>query len=337
METRASYFLVGLFVLTIIAGAFAFVVWLARLEKDDSVYYYIYFRGSVTGLSVGSAVRYRGVPVGNVTGIELDALNVELVEVTVALRPGTPIKTDTIASLQLQGITGLSFVQLTGGTREAPLLEPRPGKRRAVIASRPSAIEQVFDDAPELLARLLSAVDRINALLGPENQHRIAGVLENAVAFSGALAKAGGDIEALASDAAGTLKELRVAAASLNTLARDFQALSRELGGDAKVVLGEAQGALADTRKVIGGAGAGVTDLRDAARSFEKMARGLETLVEESRRPVRDFANTGLYDLTQLIGEARGLVAALSRLAYQIERDPARFFFGDQQRGYQPR
>ena len=74
-------------------------------------------------------LRYRGVPIGTVTQIGIDLENVELIEVTLAIKKGTPIKTDTIASLALQGITGLSFVQLTGGTRNAPTLEPRPGKR----------------------------------------------------------------------------------------------------------------------------------------------------------------------------------------------------------------
>ena len=74
METRASYFLVGLFVLSLIVGMFGFVVWLTRFElKDENIYYYVYFRGSVTGLSVGSTVRYRGVPIGTVTQIGIDS------------------------------------------------------------------------------------------------------------------------------------------------------------------------------------------------------------------------------------------------------------------------
>ena len=129
METRANYFLVGLFVLALVAGTFVLLMWLGRSGlQDDRVLYYIYARGSVTGLQNGAPVQYRGVPVGTVTDIAIDADNVELIQVTVAIKAGTPIKTDTVAQLQLQGITGLSFVQLSGGTREAPMLEPPPGK-----------------------------------------------------------------------------------------------------------------------------------------------------------------------------------------------------------------
>lgn len=331
METKASYFLVGLFVLTLIVGMFGFVIWLSRFElKDENTYYYVYFRGSVTGLSVGSTVRYRGVPVGTVTDIGIDSENVELIEVTLAIKRGTPIKTDTIASLQLQGITGLSFVQLTGGTRDAPLLEPRPGKRRATIPSRPSAIEQVFENAPEVFAQIATVAARANDLLSPENLKQIATILENSAVFTGALASKAPLIGDIVDDTAGTLSDLRRTAASLDQLARELRSLSQELGGDARSFL-------AETRQLTGEANRTVVDVRRTADSFERLARNLDRLVDENRMPVRDFTNNGLYELAQFLTEARTLVASLTRIAYQLERDPARFLFGDQQKGFQAR
>ncbi len=127
METRANHFLVGLFVLSLTALLAFAGLWFARanLGEAQSVYHTL-FRGSVTGLSIGSTVRYRGVPVGTVTDIRIDPDNVERILVVLGLRPGTPVKTDTVASLQPQGITGLSFVQLTGGTQEAAQMLPVP-------------------------------------------------------------------------------------------------------------------------------------------------------------------------------------------------------------------
>ncbi len=329
METRASYFLVGLFVLTLIAGMFGFVMWLSRFElKDDNTYYYVYFRGSVTGLSVGSTVRYRGVPVGTVTDIGIDSENVELIEVTLAIKSGTPIKTDTIASLQLQGITGLSFVQLTGGTRSAPILEPRPGKRRATIPSRPSAIEQVFENAPEVFAQIGVVATRATELLSPENQKQITAILENSAAFTGVLARSSPAIEGIVEDTAETLADLRSTAASLDQLSRELRTLSQELGGDARRFL-------AETHELTGEANETIADVRKTAQSFERLARSLDRLVDENRVPVRDFTNNGLYELAQFMTEARTLVASLTRIAYQLERDPARFLFGDQQKGFQ--
>jgi phospholipid/cholesterol/gamma-HCH transport system substrate-binding protein len=329
METRASYFLVGLFVLSLIVGVFGFVVWLTRFElKDENIYYYVYFRGAVTGLSVGSTVRYRGVPIGTVTQIGIDSENVELIEVTLAIKKDTPIKTDTIASLQLQGITGLSFVQLAGGTRNAPLLEPRPGKRRAVIPSRPSAIEQVFENAPELVAQIGAVATRASEVLSPENQKQIALILENVAVFSGALARSSGSIESIVDDTAATLSDLRRTAASLDQLAQQLTRISDELAGDARKFF-------VDTNQLARNADRTIGDVRRTAHAFEKLANDLDKVVVDASGPMRDFTGSGLYELTQFLSEARTLVASLTRLSYQLERDPARFLFGDQQKGFE--
>jgi phospholipid/cholesterol/gamma-HCH transport system substrate-binding protein len=329
METRASYFLVGVFVLALITSLFGFVAWLSRFElQDESTYYYVYFKGAVTGLSVGSTVRYRGVPVGTVTDISIDSENVELIQVTLSIKRNTPIKADTIASLQLQGITGLSFVQLTGGTRDSPMLEPRPGKRRATIPSRPSAIEQVFENAPELLAQLGTVAVRAAEVLNPENQQRISAILENIAVFSGTLSRSSGSIESIVDDTAATLSDVRRTAESLNQLAAQLAGLSNELGGDAKKFF-------ADTSQLTRDANATIADVRKTAQAFGRLADDLDKIVVSSGTPIRDFTSSGLYELSQFVAEARVLVASLTRLAYQLERDPARFLFGDQQKGFE--
>jgi phospholipid/cholesterol/gamma-HCH transport system substrate-binding protein len=329
METRASYFLVGVFVLALVTSLFAFVVWLSRFElQEESTYYYVYFRGSVAGLSVGSTVRYRGVPVGTVTDISIDADNVELIQVTLSLKRNTPVKTDTIASLQMQGITGLSFVQLMGGTRDAPALEPRPGKRRATIPSKPSAFEQVFENAPELLAQIGAVAVRASEVLSPENQKQIAAILENVAVFSGTLSRSSGAIESIVDDTAATLSDLRRTAASLDQLATQLTHLSAELGGDAKKFF-------ADTSQLARDANATIAEVRRTAKAFGNLADDLDKIVASSSTPIRDFTSSGLYELSQFVAEARTLVASLTRLAYQLERDPARFLFGDQQKGFE--
>ncbi len=137
METRASYILVGTFVLLLIAGAFAFVIWLSKVEFDQRpARYVVYFTGSVSGLQVGGPVRYRGVPVGSVTDIRIDPKNVERIEVTLEVATRTPIKQDTFASLGLQGIIGAAYVQLSGGTQKSPALVAKKGEPRP--RSRPS-------------------------------------------------------------------------------------------------------------------------------------------------------------------------------------------------------
>ena len=135
METRASYIVVGLFVILGMIAMLAAAVWITGHRADQKTALYdIYFDGNVAGLRPGNPVQYRGIPVGAVTGMRIDPENVERVLVTIEIRAETPIKTDTQATLALQGITGVAYVQLTGGTQDAPFLTAERGQKRPVIA-----------------------------------------------------------------------------------------------------------------------------------------------------------------------------------------------------------
>src|SRR3546814_6760664 len=142
MEPRANYILVGAFALVVLLGFAIAAVWLARVElRESTVRYDVFFEGSVTGLRPGNAVRYRGVPVGTVAAMQINPRNVEQVQVTLSVPAGTPIKADTVASLELEEITGVAYVQLSGGTQEAPPLAAQPGQERQI--GRASCRERV--------------------------------------------------------------------------------------------------------------------------------------------------------------------------------------------------
>lgn len=331
METRASYFLVGLFVLALMAGAFVFVLWLARAGlQAENVYYYVYVRGSVAGLQNGAPVQYRGVPVGTVTDISIDAENVELIQITVALRTGTPVKTDTVATLQLQGITGLSFVQLSGGTRTAADLEPPPGKKRARIPYRPSAIERVFEDAPEVVGQLITLTGRANQLLSDDNIQALSSIMTNLDRLTTAVAGSGTDVERAVTQAAEMIEATRATATNLNELAVDLRQLSAEIGGEARLALGDARQATRTAEET-------AKAITSTATAIQRLASEVQGLAGETRRPLRDFGEHGLYEMSQLLIDARALVTSLNRIAIQFERDPARFLFGDQQKGIEAR
>jgi phospholipid/cholesterol/gamma-HCH transport system substrate-binding protein len=310
METRASYLIVGAFVLALIAGAFGFGLWITRANlRDTNVIYYINFTGSVSGLQVGSSVQLRGVPVGNVTDIAIDERNIELIQVTVAIKPGTPIKTDTVAQLQLQGITGLSIIQLSGGTQDAPPLEPAFGKRRPVIPSVASPLERVFENVPQVTAQIVELAERLNDLLNDRNRQAISGVLNHLDTFTGSLADSRQDVAKL-------LHGLPGLADSLNTLATQLSSDSHQLAGRSE----ETAAALSQT-----------------AKDISRMATDIGAVAADNRAAVHDFSQSGLYELSQFLSDARVLVNTLNRLAEQMERDPARFLFGDQQKGVEPR
>ena len=323
METRASYVIVGIFVLVLVATGFGFSSWLARVEFEEPRRYAILFAGSVTGLEVGSPVRLRGVPVGSVGDIRIDADNIERIRVVAELRPDTPVKTDTVASLGVQGITGVAFIQLEGGTSRSAPLVAREGQGLAVIASKPSGLEKVLTKAPQLFEEAVRLLGRLVRLFDERNLKAVGSSLENIRSMTDSLARQTTDLNRLMTEGRDTLVAMRRAADGLAALTGDI---------DAKT------GSLADgATKVMADATATLGEVSGAAQSLSKVADRLEKLVDENRLPLRDFSNTGLYELSQFIAEARVLVVSLTRVSAQIERDPARFFFGDTQRGFKPR
>ncbi|MBS29008.1 MAG: ABC transporter substrate-binding protein [Alphaproteobacteria bacterium] len=329
METRANYLLVGSFVLLIVAGTVVFILWLAKFQFDQQFTRYdIHFPGSVSGLKVGSTVELNGIPAGEVIDIRIDPDDVEQVKVTIEVPAETPVRENTLANLQLKGITGGVSIQLTGGTQQAPPLRPRPGEKRALIASQSSTLEQFLEGAPELMEGLQTLLARAAALLGPDNQNAFSQILANAAALSGALAARTEDIELLITEASGTMANLKTASEAMQMLAVRAETTLASVGDAASTVSSTVEVSQPDIVALI-------KDLRNTSESITQMTREMNALVEENRPPLRDFTGEGLYELTGFLTEARALIDGLERVATQVERDPARFLFGNQQQGYE--
>lgn len=315
METRPRYVAVGAFVLFLIVGLVAFVVWLGKFQgRDDFAYYDVLFEGAVTNLQVGSTVRYRGLAVGRVVDMRIDDDNIDRVRVTLQVRPDTPVRTNTVASLEIQGITGVAYVQLTSGSPAGNPLPKTDEPPYPLIASRPSSLEELFQGAPDLVTGLNALVERATLLFNEENRQAIEATLRNLRTLTDAVARNSGSLSKALDNGAAAADQIRGAAAEFEWLASDIRGQVTGVGKDAAAAMSE---------------------LQQAAEAFSTVANELDALVAESRGPVRDFTAVGLYELTQLITETRLLVASLSRVSSQIERDPARFFFGDRQRGFE--
>jgi len=322
MEIRASYLLVGAVVLVLLAGLAAFSVWLVNADIDRQVEpYRIAFAGSVTGLQEGSQVRYRGVPIGRVTDIRIDPERVEWVLVEIEVDRGTPIKQDTEASLEMQGITGIAYVQLRGGTQDSAVLAATGTERVPEIPSRRSTIERLFESTPELLVRSLALVDQATLLLNDENLQALTKTLQNLETVTSSLAAHADDVDGVLSEARGVARGVGGVVEELGALATDLRQLSAKVDAQIDGTGKELSATLADTRQ--------------AANTLGRASGSLEEVVGELRQPLGDFAATGMYEFTQLVGETRQLIAALTRITKEFERDPAGFFIGGGQRGFE--
>ena len=179
MEKRLSYIILGSFVLFLAGALAAFLFWLAKYgdKQVEYDYYKTYFTESVSGLSVESPVKLRGVEVGRVKKISINKNNSEEVEVLLEIEKDTPIKKDTVATLGSQGITGLKYIELKGGLKKSPLLKPDKNGI-AVIKSKKSVISAIFDNSESITIKMANALDKINMLLNDKNMQNISNITD---------------------------------------------------------------------------------------------------------------------------------------------------------------
>ena len=210
METRAHHLLIGGFMLLMVGGLFAFVIWLAKVDIDAEFSEFdIYFDESVAGLNRGGSVQYNGIPVGTVRDIRIAPNDPSKVMVTVSIDSAVPILTDTVAVLETQGLTGVVFVQIEGGQPGSPPLVAGEEQERAVIQSRPSTFQELFTGAPDLINQAAIVLANIQALLNEENRAQFAGILRNTNDLTEGLADKTEDIGAMVVELRTALTDLR--------------------------------------------------------------------------------------------------------------------------------
>ena len=316
METRASYVAVGSFVIGLTACLLVAMLWFARVEfGDKGDFYDIYFTGSVSGLNIGSAARQNGVPIGRVVDIKLDPDNPQQVRVTIQVQGVSGIKSDAVASLELQGLTGGEQIEITGGSRDAPMLEVKDDERYPVVASSPSGLQQVVTSAPELLARANGLMEQLSQVLSDDNRKSFSQTLTNLQQVTGAAANHSNDIGAALSDGAAAAHDLRATMADAHGVVSDLQRIT-------------APGGTLDQA---------VHSFEQSGRQLSEVGTHLDALVQENRAPLRDFTQRGLAGLQELTASAHTLVSDLDQLVEALQRDPSRLLYGDRRQGYQPR
>lgn len=313
METRANYVAVGAFVLLVLAGILVGFLWIARVQfKTEFEIYQTHVSGSVSGLSAGAPVRLNGIDVGHVSGINLDDADPELVTLLLKVRHGIEIHSDSIASVESQGLTGVSYVEISGGTLASPLLKAAAGGPYPTIISRPSSLQQVFVNAPEVLAHLLIIAQRVEAVLDDKNRQAIAETLANLRDTTSTIARHDRDIDRLIGDAQDTMHNLATASRAANAV-------------------------VADLKHAAGGADRLVGSANTTFDRATKLANDLDATVQDARPGLRHLTTADIARLDQLLVQANDLAASLDRLSHGLEHNPREILFGASTDGYRPR
>ena len=217
METKANYVAVGAFVVACIIGLVVSIMWLAGVQyAQEYSYYTADFKGPVTGLGKGTVTRFNGIDVGRIADLQFNPNDPQAVIITLQMQPNLNIREDSVASIESQGLTGATYVEISGGTAKSPLLKARPGQKYPNIRTKQSGLLQLEQSAPEVVAKLNVAASRINDLLNDDNRRAIARILSNLDETTAVIERRSGDIDAI-------VKNTNEATANLNKASAGLQ------------------------------------------------------------------------------------------------------------------
>jgi phospholipid/cholesterol/gamma-HCH transport system substrate-binding protein len=257
METRAHHLMIGSFALGISVLTVLFLMWIGKFEFNRQYeVYMLRFEGSVSGLSKAADVLYNGIKVGEVTNLKLDPVDPSNVLVTIQVDRTTPVKTDSYASLETQGLTGVAAILIAGGSKKGTKLAAKQGEDYPFIETRKSTFQKLFAGAPELINRGNAVLDRLTAFLSPDNEERFGMTIEHVERLTNNLAKASDKFDSIASnldkiiagDAKGTLADVRGVADDIRQIMADARGPLKDF---ARRGLPEILLAISDARQMI--------------------------------------------------------------------------------------
>lgn len=292
METKASYIVVGLATILAVAMFFGLLMFaLNKDPKDNITYYMVVFEGGVSGLSIGNDVRFNGIRVGEVRQIDIDKNDPSRVRVIISVIGDVPVREDSEARLDIQGITGLAIVYITGGTADSPELEPKYGEEYAVIKSTRSALEMMMSGAPDLIDSANQLVRRGVAVLSPENEQNLKETLQSLAVMSKKMEQQSKELEAAMNNIINASEYVREALQDAdNLLKKDFP---------------------------------------EALHTFKEAFARFDAVLAKAEPGIERLTTDVVYEVQQTLKEANLFLRNINQTVLRLNTDPKRFFFGD--------
>lgn len=180
MDTKINFFRIGLFIVVSTIVLLGVIFWLGKygFEQNKFDKYRIYFKESISGLNVGSTIKYKGFEVGSVDEIKINNDNSEEIQLNVIIKKGIPIKEDSYAVLGNLGITGLKYVELKGGSKDSKLLvQNRDGT--TIIPSKQSFLVSLEDSTNDIATELVLVLSQFRKVLNDDNIKNLSDTLVN--------------------------------------------------------------------------------------------------------------------------------------------------------------
>ena len=297
METRAHHVLIGAFTLVVVALAVLFALWLGKTSLNRQYSYYdIVFTEAVTGLSKGSPVQYNSIQIGEVSQLKLDPKDPRKVLARIQVAADTPIKVDTRAKLGLLGLTGVAFVQLSGGAPTSQPLMPTPDNPVPQIKSETSALSALLASGSDVVTSINGILDRLGKIISEQNVARINSTLKSIDQTTSTLAAERDDLRTLIREAAAASKQLNQTLAGANQL----------VNGPGRQTLDRAAAAMA---------------------SLQKTTQTLNELLTENQGSLQSGLR-GVDQIGPALRELRSTLRDIHQITSQLQANPAGYLLG---------
>jgi len=293
METRSNFALIGAFALVVVFGVFGFIYWLSGSGLTKKyVVYEIIFSHSVSGLSLGGAVHFNGLKVGEVTKLEISKEDPSRVDALIQVEKSTPIKVNTKARLETTSLTGVASVALFGSGRGEAELAAAPGQDYPRIEAENSQFQTLFENMQEVSSKASVTLTKLDALLD-SNGVALTSVLKDTATFTKGLAANTDNIGKFIADAAEVAHSLKPLASRFDKVLTASETTIKAIDPKKlKSITGEMAGVSANLNR---------------------------------------FSETGLRQYERLAVDGRKAVESVDRAVRNLERDPSQVIFGPSQ------
>ncbi|MGA7801407.1 MAG: MlaD family protein [Gammaproteobacteria bacterium] len=298
MESRVSYTVIGLFVLVFGAAGVVLGVWLAFGDLGQNYRtYLVYMKESVAGLYVDAPVKYKGVEVGKVNDIEISPRDPQEVRLTLEIQVKVPIKEDTVAILSVQGLTGIAFVDLTGGSSGSRPLEATPSEPYPVIRSGPSLFVRLDKAVSEMLTNVNALAMDAHQLLNSRTRESIEQALAHIATLTAQVAKHDKSIGTALDSTAKTMQNTAKASAALPDLVEQMHH--------------------------------SVEALNSMAQSISQTSEAVRGAVKNGAGELQTFGRQTLPQVNDLLGQLQQLTGSLQQLSHKLQEQPQVLIYGN--------
>ena len=325
METRANYTIVGFFTVLVIAAAFGFVYWMAEYGRSGPMAELIVrIPGSANGLSVGSPVRFNGIQVGSVQTLSIDADDPQYSLAFTEVRSDAPIYPSTKAALEIQGLTGAAYIELSGGRKEDKniLQQALESGKRAVIVADQSSVTNLLATADKILDRANDAVGDVQGFVR-DARGPLTKTLQNAETFSDALAKNSGNIDSFLQSVGQLSETVRNVSGKVDSTLAAVEALVKAV--DAKkidTILANAEKVSKDVADASGGLKGAIDKFDQTATTFNDVGKKAQVALDRVDTLIAQIDPQKLKgtvdDISQATKDARVAVASIRDVANTV-------------------